>query len=343
LNKPVNKKRKKDTGGLTRLQRSLRYLEVLREASLQLTSSLDLKEVLYALLESAFQLVGDTRDANIFLYEDNRLIFGAAIFEDRRQDKPWAEPRDDGLTFRVARSGKVIAVEDMNGHPLFQNTPAHWSGAIIGLPLKYGGKVLGVMNVSWRTPRKFDPEELHALELLADQAAIAIENARLHTIVQNEALTDPLTGLPNRRAFDLRLAEEISRSTRYGHAFSILMVDLDEFKRINDKHGHMVGDAALREISRCLRRSVRDTDFMARIGGDEFVLILPETKVGDEEHIGQKLHEAALACRLGLPGQQVERITLSIGAASFPQDSNHPTDLILKADQALYADKKNNA
>ena len=326
-----------------RLEKAIRYLEVLRQASLQLTSSLDLKEVLYSLLESAFELVGDTRDANIFLYESGKLSFGAAIFDEGRRDKPWAEPRQDGLTYTVARSGKVFAVEDIRTHSLFQNAPKEWHGAIIGLPLKYGGKVLGVMNISWPTPRQFDQQELHAMELLADQAAIAVENARLHTIVQNEALTDPLTGLPNRRALDLRLAEEIRRSARYGHNFSVLMVDLDDFKRINDTHGHMVGDAALRAIAHCLHRSVRDTDFMARIGGDEFVFILPETKTGDEGLIAQKLREAAKACQLSLSGENSENVTLSIGAALFPQDSTEPAGLIAKADQALYEEKKKHA
>lgn len=323
-----------------RLEKAIRYLEVLRLASLQLTSSLNLKEVLYSLLESAFKLVGDTRDANIFLYEDGKLTFGAAIFEDQRRDTPWAEPRQDGLTYAVVRGEKVIAIEDMHESPLFKSAPKDWHGAIIGLPLKFGDKMLGVMNISWKKPRQFDQQELHAMELLADQAAIAVENARLHTIVQSEALTDPLTGLPNRRAFDLRLTEEIRRSTRYNHNFSLLMVDLDNFKRINDSHGHMVGDSALRAIARCLRYNVRDTDFMARFGGDEFVLILPETRPGDDVLTAKKLREAARDCKLPTPDGKQQNITLSIGSASFPTDSTESASLIAKADQMLYAIKK---
>jgi diguanylate cyclase (GGDEF)-like protein/prepilin-type processing-associated H-X9-DG protein len=326
---------------VARLEKSVRYLEVLRQASLQLTSSLDLEEVLYSLLESAFKLVGDTRDANIFFFDGHRLSFAAAIFVDGRRGKPWAEPREDGLTYTVARSGTTLAIEDMRTHLLFQTTPKDWNGAIIGLPLKYGSKVLGVMNMSWPTPRKFDPEELHAMELLADQAAIAVENARLHSIVQNEALTDPLTGLPNRRAFDLRLADEVRRSARYGHAFAVLMLDLDRFKRINDLYGHPAGDVALQEIGRFLRSMVRDTDFVARYGGDEFVFILPETKVGDEDLIVQKLCDAAKTFVLTLPSAKVDDLSYSIGAASFPTDATTPTDLVLKADQKLYAKKKN--
>ena len=324
---------------VARLEQSIRYLEVLRQASLHITSSLDLQEVLYALLESAFKLLGDTRNANIFFYENDRLLFGAAIWEGGRLDTPFAEPRQDGLTYTVARGGENVAVEDMSVHALFQTTPKEWNGAIIGLPLKYGGKVLGVMNISWPHPRRFDEEELHAIALLADQAAIAIENARLHRVVRAESLTDALTGLPNRRAFDARLAEEVRRSTRYGHTFELLIIDLDRFKRINDTHGHVAGDRALTNIAGCLRSAVRDTDFLARYGGDEFVLILPETKIGDEEIITKKLRTAAEECWFDLPGMKTDAITLSIGAAYFPDDAREPEELIHEADKDLYERK----
>jgi diguanylate cyclase (GGDEF)-like protein len=153
-------------------------------------------------------------------------------------------------------------------------------------------------------------------------------------------MTDALTGLPNRRAFDKNLAEEIRRSARYNHTFTVMMVDLDGYKRINDTYGHVVGDTALREIAQCLRGSVRDTDFMARFGGDEFVLILPETKSGDDLFIAQKLREAAGVCRLSLPDGKRETLTLSIGSASFPLDASEPSGLIHEADRLLYDEKK---
>lgn len=167
-----------------------------------------------------------------------------------------------------------------------------------------------------------------------------MENAPLHSIVQNEALTDPLISLPNRRAFDVRLAEEIRRSARYGHTFYVRMLDLDQFKRINDAHGHLVGDAALQEIACMLRSSIRDTDSLARYGGDEFVLILPETKADDADLIVQKLHAAIKTFKLPLPGAKIENLAISIGAALFPQDGTAPAELVLKADQRLYSKKK---
>lgn len=152
-------------------------LEAIREASLQVTSSLELNPVLEAILRQALQLVsGD--DAHVFLYDEGRLTFGAAMWAGNRQQAPFSEPREDGFTAAVARTGERIVVPRVNDHPLFADY--QWGGAIVGLPLRRAGHVFGVMNVAFETPHEFDEAELRVLELLADQAAIALENARLY-------------------------------------------------------------------------------------------------------------------------------------------------------------------
>ena len=154
-------------------------LEAVRQATITLTSTLDLHAVLDSILENAFNFASNAKDANIFLFQDNRLTFGAAREENRPASKPFAEPRQNGLTYQVARQGKPIIIPDMRGHPLFANMPPEWNGAIIGLPLKIGARVVGVMNIAYGIPREFSDEEVRVLQLLGDQAAIAIENARL--------------------------------------------------------------------------------------------------------------------------------------------------------------------
>jgi GAF domain-containing protein/anti-sigma regulatory factor (Ser/Thr protein kinase) len=154
-------------------------LEAVRQASLGLTSSLDLPEVLAEILESSIALLDGARDTHIFLYEDGQLSFGAALWADGRQDAPWSEPRKNGLTYTVARTGELIVVPDMRNHPLFSDAPKEWVGAIIGLPLKIGTRVVGVMNIAFLDAHEISEAELYTLHLLADQAAIAIENARL--------------------------------------------------------------------------------------------------------------------------------------------------------------------
>jgi GAF domain-containing protein len=159
-------------------------LDAVRRASLTLTSSLDLHAVLNALLESVLELVSGMEDAHIFLYQGGRLAFGAALWADGRKDDPYSEPRPEGLTYTVARTGQPLVVPNMRAHPLFATQPESWQGAIVGLPLKIGERVVGVMNVACTQPRRFEESELRLLGLLGDQAAGAIENARLFEAAQ---------------------------------------------------------------------------------------------------------------------------------------------------------------
>ncbi len=151
-------------------------LESLRQASLSVTSTLELPGVLEAILEHTLRLVA-ADDAHIFLYDGERLTFGAALWSDGRKGTPFAEPRKDGLTYTVARSGQRIVIPVANEDPIYSDWP--WGGAIIGMPLTIGERVVGVMNVAFDQPHEFEESELRVLELLGDQAAVAIENARL--------------------------------------------------------------------------------------------------------------------------------------------------------------------
>jgi PAS domain S-box-containing protein len=162
-------------------QRSSELL-ALRQASLSLTASLELEAVLYAILESALHFLPGALNSHIYLYyaeNSGRLAFGAALWSDGRRGQPIADPRPNGLTYTVAHSGETIVVKDMKSHPLYVGAPPEWQGAIVGLPLKIGQRVVGVMNISYPLPHQFSEAELRVLGLLGDQAAIAIENARL--------------------------------------------------------------------------------------------------------------------------------------------------------------------
>ncbi len=169
--------------------RSISQMENLRQASLTLTASLDLKEVLDTIAECALDLVPGMRNCHIFLYQSengNKLIFGTALWGDGKRNQPFSNPRANGLTMTVACSGKPIIVADLRSHPLYDGAPSSWSGSIIGLPLKIGDRVVGVMNVSHTQPGAFTESDIRMLRLLGDQAAIAIENARLYEAVATE-------------------------------------------------------------------------------------------------------------------------------------------------------------
>ncbi len=320
------------------LEKRIAEQEMLLEASLNLTASLDLQTVLEVVLRANLNLLKNINNAHIFLYEDGQLTFGAALWADGKEGVPWTSPRPNGLTYTVARTGKIIQVPDMQKHPLYVGT--QWTGAIIGIPLKNNQRVVGVMNVARRKPSEFSAADLRLLQLLADHAAIAVENARLHTLVNLQAHIDSLTGLPNRRALDERLETECRHANLYSLPLAFLMMDLDDFKDINDNYGHLVGDEVLRVIGQAIAVTIRDRDFLARYGGDEMALILPETSLEEVEAIEGRIRAAVAACPLPLIPDRTRRISISIGPAMLPPDSDDWLELIKAADQALYKAKK---
>jgi putative methionine-R-sulfoxide reductase with GAF domain len=223
------------------IQRQAAELDGLKRIIVNLTSSLELQAVLDGVVKEAMQLVKDAQDAHIYLFHEEKLVFGASLKIDGERNIQYAEPRLDGLTGTVAREKKVIIVEDMTYHPLYKDAPKTGSGSIIGIPLKMGSCVIGVMNLARTSRGEFNQSEIRLLTLLADQAAIAIINARLHAAVSHQARSDILTKLPNRRALDERLDKAIAQSIDSGNPFSAVMMDLDGFKMINDTYGHEVG------------------------------------------------------------------------------------------------------
>ncbi len=325
---------------LDHAKRRSKELEAVYEASLSLTASLELPDVLNAILKNTLGLMKSAQDAHIFLYDQEKLVFGAVLWADGKRDKLWAEPRQNGLTYAVARKGEMIVVEDMENHPLFLGKPSHWRGSIIGLPLEIGKRVVGVMTVAFKQPRKFFESETRVLRLLGDQAALAIENARLHNLIRQQAFTDFLTNLPNRRSFDARLETEIRRSNRYQRPFTLVMIDLDRFKAINDSFGHPFGDEMLKRAAGTMSKSVRDTDFLARYGGDEFALILPETERVEAMDVVKRMQIDLENSLITLPDGKSTVISLCAGMAIYPRKDLTAANLVKKADEALYTIKK---
>lgn len=326
---------------LTLIQQLNDELAAIREISLTITSSLDLHTVLNSIVQEALKLVPHARNAHIFLYQNGTLSFGAAIFPEKdATNRPFAPPRPDGLTATAARSGKIIAVPNMKTHPLFQNTPANWHGSIISIPLKTRGQVVGVMNVSREHTGNFSDHEIDLLTMLADYAAIAIENAHLYQQVQEQAKVDVLTGLPNRRALDEQLEEETLRALRSSTPFCVLMLDLDGFKEINDTYGHEKGDIVLKQVAKILKSNTRRIDFVARWGGDEIVIIMPQTDIEHGLKVARKLQHVVASMPINIDHDVQVRIGFSGGLAQFGRNGITPAQLLRAADAALYKAKK---
>jgi diguanylate cyclase (GGDEF)-like protein len=325
---------------LSLLMQQADELDTLKKLSIHLTSSLDLPDVLDAVATEAMRLIDNARDVNIFLYKGLKLSFGAALNAEGSRNKPWSTPRANGLTYTVARSGEMIIVEDMHKHPLFNTASKDWSGSIIGIPLKVGDTVVGVMNLSRMNVGGFTNSELRLLSLLSDQAAVAISNASLHQMISRQAYSDTLTGLPNRRALDERLEEEVLSARRSNYSFAVIMMDLDGFKQVNDTYGHATGDNVLRTVFNQMARGVRNTDFLARYGGDELTLILSQTEMFSAQVVSEKILEGMRKIKFTLPDGQRLELGISGGIAIYPVHARNGADLLRAADAALYHAKK---
>lgn len=322
------------------IQQQAEELNALKRISYNLTSSLQMQVVLEAIVTEALGLIKNARDAHIFLYQDGELKFGASLDSVGNRNQLHSFPRPDGLTYTVAQTRKIIVVDDLTKHSLFKNTSSGWSGSIVGIPLMMSETVIGVMNMSRWSTGGFRHSELRLLGLLADQAALTIMNARLHEAVANLAMSDALTGLPNRRALDARLEDDVKRSYRYGHLFAVLMMDLDGFKAINDTYGHSTGDQILHQYAQFMSKQQRASDFLARYGGDELLMILPETNLEAAKLVAQHIRERMSGFEFSLPDGSKLCLTVSGGIAIFPTHAMAASDLLRAADEALYRTKR---
>jgi diguanylate cyclase (GGDEF)-like protein len=332
-----------DNGNLIMLiQRQAAELDALKRIAVNLTSSLELQTVLDSVVTEAMQLVKDAQDVHIYLFQEDKLVFGSSLNNSGDKNVEFSIPRPEGLASVVAREKRMIIVEDMANHPLFKDTPETWYGSIIGIPLKMNTRVVGVMNLARTNSGEFDRSEIRLLSLLADQAAIAIINARLHETVQQQARSDELTKLPNRRALDERLEKAIAQSVYSSKPFSTVMMDLDGFKAINDAYGHEFGDEVLQQVASVLGRSLRSSDFLARYGGDEWTLVLNETNLAQAQVVIRKIQNGLRNNPIHLPDGKTTRMGVSGGIALYPAHANTAAGLICAADEALYRAKKNN-
>jgi diguanylate cyclase (GGDEF)-like protein len=200
--------------------------------------------------------------------------------------------------------------------------------------------VIGVLNVSHSAPNAFSTEEIRLLSILAEQAAVTIERGEAMRSLEQLAITDGLTRVFNHRYFRLRLDQEIRRARRYQLPLSLLMIDVDHFKAINDRCGHETGNRILIEVAGILRRNMRETEIVTRYGGEEFALILPQTRAEDAlvpaERVRRLVEEHPFAPTDGTPLS----VTISVGVAGYPEHAAAPEELLQQADAALYAAKE---
>jgi diguanylate cyclase (GGDEF)-like protein len=211
------------------------------------------------------------------------------------------------------------------------------AGSELILPLVSAGRALGVLILGAESPTAFPPEDMPTLESVADICATAVQNALYFQQVEQLAYIDGLTGVFNRRLFERRIAEEIERAVRYDNPLSVIMVDIDHFKRVNDEFGHLLGDEVLRSVSHLFGQALRKPDTCCRYGGEEFAIILPETSGAKAMKVAEKLRR--LVADYEFPGIPTP-ITISAGVADFPRCGKTRDDLVRAADDSLYFAKQ---
>lgn len=211
--------------------------------------------------------------------------------------------------------------------------------SVLVLPLLHGDRVLGTLTLAAARERQFPRATREILRVLSHQLSVGLQNARMYRTMEERATTDGLTGLTNHRAFQERLAQIHALAERTGRSFSLILTDIDHFKKVNDTYGHPVGDAVLKRVAAVFAGRARKVDVVARYGGEEFVLVLPDTDAEGAAIFANKLREE-VAAQTMTSEQGPFRVTISMGVAEYPADGRQPAELVEKADQALYACKK---
>jgi diguanylate cyclase (GGDEF)-like protein len=204
-------------------------------------------------------------------------------------------------------------------------------------PLVHGGRAIGTLACYFNAPKQWSDAEQELFYAFCVHAAISLENARLHEDQILLAMTDSLTGLPNRRALQQALERELARAARKDECVALLLVDVDQFKQVNDSYGHSTGDAALQALAGVLRSACRSMDFATRYGGDEFIVVLPETGKSGAVQAARRIQEQVARLRIK---DAAVRLRISIGVATTKESGTEQAGLMTAADQALYRVKR---
>jgi len=329
-------------------QREAGELAVFQELGKALTSSLQLDQVLRTIMEKIDEFLRPDNWSLLLLDETKKeLYFELAVGKASQALKDVRIKMGQGIAGWVAENGEAVVVPDTSKDTRFfdkvdEKTKME-TQSIVAVPVKFRDTCLGVIElINCFGPDGFDARDLSLLEALADFAAIALENARHVKRIHELTITDDCTTLYNARHMGFILETEIYRSQRYNYEFSIVFIDLDHFKQVNDTHGHLIGSKLLAEIGNAMKSHCRLIDFAFRYGGDEFVILLPQTSKDNALNVARRLHKLIRESSwLEQAGLKIH-LTPSIGVASYPADSRTKEGLLHLADEAMYLVKNTN-
>ncbi len=314
------------------IQRSFNTLKILNEESSKLLSSLKIEVIVQNLIDSAFKI---TASSSAFFLCKGRDF---ELFNFRGIQEP--EKRNFNL------KGTLIEMSVKNRTPLFISDVKKYRmpvlpfnsgeiGSFLSLPLIYEKEIIGLLVIISEKIEAFNSNQLEILSVLGNQASISMANARFHSEIQKIAITDGLTGLFNHRHFQERLLQEFRRLERFTEPMSLLLIDIDYFKKINDTYGHPVGDSVLKGVAGIIGKTIRNIDIAARYGGEEFAVILIGTDINGAKNMAERLRKAVSDVKFKAEGN-IFHITISTGISAWNKELKSTIEFIDRADKALY-------
>jgi diguanylate cyclase (GGDEF)-like protein len=331
---------------LLQLQEKIRELDAVNAIGRTLTASLDLRDVLQTIMAQLNNLLKPT--ASSLLLRDlqtSELVFEVAQGENAERIVGLRLKGDEGIAGWTASRGESVLVPDVAKDPRFASRFDSLSlvktQSVLAVPLLIRGRTLGVIELmNGLVDRPFQPDDVGLVTMLAEFAAIAIDNARSYRQVEELTIIDEHTKLFNSRYLSRALRTEVERSRRFHHPVSLIFFDLDHFKNVNDSYGHAAGTALLAEVGDLLTGSLRTIDVPARYGGDEFVVVLPETLKKAAVDAAARLQSALSRYVFLRERGLAAHVTGSFGVASFPDDAEDAEGLMKAADTAMYEVKQ---
>ena len=329
--------------------KSAEEMKILYEISSKVTERLDLEGVIKTLFEKLKKvtiidlfyvaILNETEDTATFhMYQGE---------EEQINFEPLSMVERPSLTRYVLEKGKVVYIPDAHNstsefpQSSMVKTPDHDERSILGIPLRLGKEKIGALFLQAEKPNAYSKDQIRLVETIAHQASISISNAQMFEKIQGMAILDTLTGIYNRRYFYEYAENEIIRSQRYNNEMSLIMLDIDHFKLVNDRFGHLIGDQTLKMIVDTCISVLRKSDVMCRFGGEEFLVLLPETSKLDAVIAAKRICQAIAEQSLPTDSELGPvSVTVSIGITQLKSKTETLEDLIGQADQALYEAKE---
>lgn len=331
---------KKDSLKKNRLPSS--QVDMIADIGQALTSTFDINEVISLIMKNMTDLF-ELENWSLLLVDDQsgELYFEVAIDQENKNIGGLRFKSEEGVAGWVLKNQKTLIIEDVSRDERFtghiDKLTSFKTKSIVAVPLVFRDRTIGVLElVNCKNPKKLKGTKLKLLSLLADFAAIAISNAKHYHYINQLTITDDLTGLNNARHLHYILDEEIGRCMKESKPLTLIFLDIDHLKKINDAHGHLAGSEVISEFGQLIKSLLRSSDYGARYGGDEFVVILPGTSKTEAMNIAGTLRQKILKKQFLVSLNLDLRLTASFGVATFPEDADSKDAIIKIADDMMY-------